>query len=58
MLLVSEKEFAHSLQDGRYKTENHIGCYVGGKWKKWVSKKKIDIPNDCPDWKEIPEIPY
>lgn len=36
----------------------HIGCYVGGKWRKWISKKKTDIPSDCPDWKEIPEISY
>jgi len=44
----------------RHKKENapHIGCYAEGKWRKWIPKKQVDIPNDCPDWKEIPEVPF
>lgn len=54
-----EKEHTPNLkQESTVRIESHIGCYVGNKWRKWISKKKIDIPNECPDWKEIPEIPY
>jgi len=30
----------------------HTGCYKGGQWIKWIPKKKVDIPNECPSWKE------
>ncbi len=30
----------------------HFGCYFDSKWRKWVPKKNVDIPNSCPDWKE------
>jgi len=49
-----EKEYGHEV----LRIGTHVGCYAGGKWRKWISKKKIDIPNECLDWKEIPEIPY
>lgn len=30
----------------------HTGCYAGGKWRKWIPKKQVDIPSECPDWKK------
>ena len=54
-----EKEFVHSLKTDNYesvRTVFHIGCYAGGKWRKWVSKMKIHLPNECQEWKEVPEV--
>lgn len=53
-----EKDYAHNLGDKDVEIKKHIGCYAGGKWRKWISKRQVDIPNDCPVWKEIPEIPF
>lgn len=35
---------------------SHMGCYEGGKWRRWIPKKKVDIPNECPNWKDIPIV--
>ena len=50
-----EKEYAVKPKDEDVKVERYIGCYVGNKWSKWISKKKIDVPNNCPDWKREEE---
>jgi len=35
----------------------HIGCYARGKWRKWIPRKQVDVPTECPDWKGIPGGP-
>lgn len=30
----------------------HAGCYAKGKWRKWITKKSLKIPNDCTNFKE------
>jgi len=35
----------------RKEAPTHFGCFSKGKWKRWILKKQVDIPNDCPDFK-------
>ena len=27
-----------------------MGCYSGGKWRKWLPKEELGVPSDCPDY--------
>jgi hypothetical protein len=33
----------------------HIGCYAGGKWRKWIRIKDLNTPRECRDFKGLTE---
>jgi len=35
----------------RHGKMEHIGCYAGSKWRKWIAKKDAFVPNECKDFK-------
>lgn len=46
---------AHSCKECLYGQQKdgspHFGCYQDGKWRKWVAKKDVDVPNACEGFK-------